>query len=39
MAGGVNKVILIGTCGADPETRYGANGSAITTLRLATNES
>ena len=39
MARGVNKVILIGTCGADPETRYGANGIAVTTLRLATNES
>ena len=39
MARGINKVILIGTCGADPETRYGANGNAITTLRLATNES
>ena len=39
MARGVNKVILIGTCGADPETRYGTNGNAITTLRLATNES
>jgi single-strand DNA-binding protein len=39
MARGVNKVILVGTCGADPETRYGANGNAITTLRLATNES
>ena len=38
MARGINKVILIGTCGADPETRYGANGNAITTLRLATNE-
>ena len=39
MARGINKVILIGTCGADPETRYSANGNAITTLRLATNES
>jgi single-strand DNA-binding protein len=39
MARGVNKVILIGTCGADPETRYGANGNAITSLSLATNES
>ncbi len=39
MARGVNKVILIGTCGADPETRYGTNGNAITTLNLATNES
>jgi len=39
MARGVNKVILIGTLGADPETRYGANGNCIATLRLATNES
>lgn len=39
MARGVNRVILIGTLGADPETRYGANGNPITTLRLATNES
>lgn len=39
MARGINKVILIGTLGADPETRYGANGSPITTLRMATNES
>ena len=39
MARGVNKVILIGNCGSDPETRYGANGAPITTLKLATNES
>ena len=39
MARGVNKVILIGTLGADPETRYGTNGNCIATLRLATNES
>jgi len=39
MARGVNKVILIGNCGSDPETRYGANGTPITTLKLATNES
>ncbi len=38
MARGVNKVILIGTLGADPETRYGSTGNCITTLRLATNE-
>ena len=38
MARGINKVILIGTLGADPETRYGANGNPITTLRLATND-
>ena len=39
MARGVNKVILVGNCGSDPETRYGANGAPITTLKLATNES
>lgn len=39
MARGVNKAILVGTLGADPETRYGANGNAITSIRVATNES
>ena len=39
MARGVNKVILIGNLGADPETRYTTSGSAITTIRLATSES
>lgn len=39
MARGVNKVILIGNLGADPETRYTATGGAITTVRLATSES
>jgi len=39
MSRGVNKVILVGTLGADPETRYTTSGSAITTMRLATNES
>ena len=39
MARGVNKVILIGNLGADPETRYTTNGGAITTIRLATSES
>lgn len=38
MARGVNKVILIGNCGADPETRYSTSGSAITNVRLATSE-
>ena len=38
MARGVNKVILIGNLGADPETRYTANGSAVTTVSLATTE-
>jgi single-strand DNA-binding protein len=38
MARGVNKVILVGNLGADPETRYTANGAAITTIRIATSE-
>lgn len=36
---GVNKVILIGNLGQDPEVRYMPNGGAVTTLRLATSES
>jgi len=36
MARGVNKVILVGNLGADPETRYTASGSAVTNIRLAT---
>ena len=36
---GVNKVILVGTCGQDPETRYTPNGNAITNLSVATSES
>ena len=39
MARGVNKVILIGNCGQDPETRYSASGSAITNISIATSES
>ena len=39
MSRGVNKVILIGNLGDDPDTRYGASGSAICTIRLATSES
>jgi single-strand DNA-binding protein len=39
MARGVNKVILVGNLGADPETRYTASGSAITSIRIATSES
>jgi single-strand DNA-binding protein len=38
MSRGVNKVILIGTCGQDPETRYLPNGNAVTNVSLATNE-
>ncbi|MEO7073142.1 MAG: single-stranded DNA-binding protein [Rhodanobacter sp.] len=38
MARGVNKVILVGNLGADPETRFTAAGMAICNLRLATTE-
>lgn len=38
MSRGVNKVILVGTCGQDPETRYLPNGNAVTNLSLATSE-
>ncbi len=34
----VNKVILIGNLGADPETRYAPSGDAICNLRIATTE-
>lgn len=37
--GGINKVILIGNLGADPEMRYMPSGSAVANLRLATSES
>jgi single-strand DNA-binding protein len=39
MARGINKVILVGNLGNDPETRYTAGGSAITTISVATSES
>ena len=39
MARGLNKVMLIGNLGADPEVRYAAGGGAITNIRLATAES
>jgi single-strand DNA-binding protein len=39
MSRGVNKVILVGNLGADPETRYTAGGSAVTNVRLATTDS
>ncbi len=35
---GVNKVILVGNCGADPETRNLPSGGAVTNLTLATSE-
>ena len=38
MARGVNKVILVGNCGKDPETRYTPSGSAVTNISIATSE-
>jgi single-strand DNA-binding protein len=35
----INKVILIGNLGADPEVRYTQNGTAVATFRVATTES
>ena len=35
---GVNKVILVGNVGADPETRYMPNGNAVTNITIATSE-
>lgn len=39
MARGINKVILIGNLGRDPEVRYSTTGTAITNITLATSES
>ncbi|MDX2164373.1 MAG: single-stranded DNA-binding protein [Gammaproteobacteria bacterium] len=39
MARGVNKVILIGNLGADPEVRFMPSGGAVANLRIATSES
>ncbi len=39
MARGINKVIIVGNCGQDPEIKYSAGGSAITNLSVATSES
>ncbi len=39
MARGINKVILIGNVGGDPDTRFLPNGNAVTNLTLATSDS
>ena len=39
MARGINKVILVGNLGADPDTRYMPSGDAVTNVSLATTES
>ena len=38
MGKGVNKVIIVGNLGKDPETRYLPNGSAVTSISVATSE-
>lgn len=38
MAKGINKAIIVGTLGQDPEIRYTSNGAAIANLSVATNE-
>ena len=38
MARGVNKVIIVGNLGADPEVRYMPSGGAVTTISIATTE-
>lgn len=38
MANGINKVILIGNLGGDPEVRYFPSGDAVANLRIATSE-
>ena len=37
--GSVNKVVLVGHLGGDPETRFTASGAAVANFNLATNES
>ncbi|HAN7476664.1 TPA: single-stranded DNA-binding protein, partial [Escherichia coli] len=36
---GINKVIIVGNLGQDPEVRYMPNGGAVANLSLATSES
>ncbi len=38
MARGINKAIIVGTLGKDPETRYMPSGGAVTSIAVATNE-
>ena len=39
MSEGLNRVMLIGTLGADPELRFTQSGQAVLNMRIATNES
>lgn len=38
MSRGINKAVIVGRLGADPEVRYGNNGNAIVNISVATNE-
>ena len=38
MARGINKAIIVGNLGVDPETRYMPSGAAVTNIRVATSE-
>ena len=39
MGRGVNKAVIVGTLGKDPEIRYAQNGNAVVNISVATNES
>ena len=39
MARGINKVIVLGNLGADPDARYMPNGNAVTNISVATTDS
>ncbi len=39
MSNGINKAVIVGTLGADPEIRYAQNGNAVVNVSVATNES
>ncbi len=38
MSRGINKAVIVGTLGKDPEIRYAANGNAVVNISVATNE-
>jgi single-strand DNA-binding protein len=38
MSRGINKAVIVGTLGQDPEIRYAQNGNAVVSIRVATNE-
>jgi len=39
MGRGINKAVIVGTLGKDPEIRYAQNGNAVVNISVATNES